>query len=182
MSKPGANTVTIPARITTEGLADAIGRPLSEVAGVLTRRHEPDGFDHVLSASLAVEVAKELGARVVVEARDLALECLYAYESVGEVVETPDGRAGHLFGGVIERVDELDAQIEAASEHWSVARMPVIDRNILRIGLFELDHDRGTPTPVIVAEAVRMAQTYSTERSSSFVNGVLVTLAKEVRD
>ena len=59
--------------------------------------------------------------------------------------------------------------------------MPVVDRNILRIGLFELKHDRDTPTAVIVTEAVRMAQTYSTERSGSFVNGVLATLAKEVR-
>ena len=59
--------------------------------------------------------------------------------------------------------------------------MPVLDRNILRIGLYELENDRDTPTAVIVAEAVRMAQTYSTERSGSFVNGVLAALAQDVR-
>ena len=134
-----------------------------------------------MSPDVAVQVAKVLGATVVIEARDLALEYLYTYEYMGEIEETPQGRAGHLFGGVTSQLEELDARIEAASEHWSVARMPIVDRNILRIGLFELDQDRDTPTAVIVSEGVRLAQTYSTERSGSFVNGVLAALAKEVR-
>lgn len=181
MSKSGGETVTIPARITAQGLADVIGCNVSEVVLILSERHEPDGTDDLLSAGLAVQIAKELGTKVVIEARDLALEHLYTYESVGEAVDVPGGRAGHLFSGVTNQIDELDAEIEAASEHWSVARMPVVDRNILRIGLFELKHDPDTPTAVIVTEAVRMAQTYSTERSGSFVNGVLATLAKEIR-
>jgi len=181
MSRPGADVVTIPARITARGLADAIDREVSEVTAIMTARQEPDGADDLLSPELAVQAAKMLGAKVVTEARDLALEYLYTYEYMGKIDETPQGRAGHLFGGVTSRIEQLDSQIEAASEHWSVARMPVIDRNILRIGLFELDHDRDTPTAVIVAEGVRLAQTYSTERSGSFVNGVLAALAKDVR-
>jgi transcription antitermination protein NusB len=59
--------------------------------------------------------------------------------------------------------------------------MPVIDRSILRIGLFELRYEKGLPTAVIVAEAVRLARTYSTERSGSFVNGVLASLARSSR-
>jgi N utilization substance protein B len=59
--------------------------------------------------------------------------------------------------------------------------MPVIDRSILRIGLYELLEEEDVPTAVIVSEAVRLAKTYSTERSGSFVNGVLATLANEVR-
>jgi len=172
----------IPARVTARGLADAIGRDVDEVTAILRARQEPDGSEDVLSAELAIQTAKILGATVTIEARDLALECLYTYESLGDVVETPTGRAGHLFAGVTAEVDDLDAQIEAASEHWSVARMPMVDRNILRIGLYELKHDRDTPVAVIVSEAVRLAQTYSTERSGSFVNGVLAALAKEVRD
>jgi transcription antitermination factor NusB len=154
---------------------------VSEVTAFLTARQEPDGAEDFLPPDLAVQAAKALGATVVIEARDLALEYLYTYEYMGETGEAPQGRAGHLFGGVISRVEQLDARIEAASEHWSVARMPIVDRNILRIGLYELDQDRDTPTAVIVAEGVRMAQTYSTERSGSFVNGVLAALAKEVR-
>jgi len=181
MSSPGAEVVTIPARITAQGLADVIKRDVSEVSAILKARQEPDGVEDILSAELAVKAAKALGDTVVIEARDLTLEYLYTYEAVGEIVEKPEGRAGHLFDGVTSRVDELDARIEAASEHWSVARMPIVDRNILRIGLYELEHDRDTPTAVVIAEAVRMAQTYSTERSGSFVNGVLAALAKNVR-
>ena len=51
--------------------------------------------------------------------------------------------------------------------------MPVIDRSILRLGLYELRHVTDTPTAVVVSEAVRLAKTYSTERSGAFVNGVL---------
>jgi N utilization substance protein B len=60
--------------------------------------------------------------------------------------------------------------------------MPLVDRNILRLGLFELESDRDTATPVVVSEAVRLAQLYSTEKSGAFINGVLATLAKGVRD
>jgi N utilization substance protein B len=59
--------------------------------------------------------------------------------------------------------------------------MPVIDRSILRLGLFELRHGRETPTAVVVSEAVRLAKTYSTERSGAFVNGVLASLARTTR-
>jgi len=181
MNSSGIHAVTIPARITAQALADAIDRDVDEVTSILEARQEPDAKEDLLSAALAVQVAKTLGVTVVIEARDLTLECLYTYEAVGEMAEKPEGRAAHLFDGVRSRVEELDAQIEMASEHWSVARMPVVDRNILRIGLYELGQDRDTPTAVIISEAVRMAQTYSTERSGSFVNGVLATLAKDVR-
>jgi N utilization substance protein B len=59
--------------------------------------------------------------------------------------------------------------------------MPVIDRNILRIAVHELISEPQTPTPVVVSEAVRLATTYSTEKSATFVNGVLATLAKTTR-
>ena len=123
-----------------------------------------------------------LGVGITVEPRDLALETLYEME-IRDETEMPrlPGRADALVKGVVARRESLDHAIEAASEHWSVARMPVIDRAILRLGLYELKHEPDTPTAVVVSEAVRLAKTYSTERSGSFVNGVLASLARSER-
>ena len=114
------------------------------------------------------------------EPRDRALEHLYAHETHGHMPRH-EGRVAALVAGVIAEIEGLDERIESVSEHWSVARMPVIDRNILRIGLYELENDPSTPTPVIISEAVRLASTYSTEKSAAFVNGVLSTLSKTAR-
>ncbi len=115
------------------------------------------------------------------EPRERALENLYAHETHGSMPDT-EGRTARLTEGVLADLEGLDHRIEAVSEHWSVARMPVIDRNILRLGLYELENDPETPTAVIISEAVRLAATYSTEKSAAFVNGVLSTLSKSVRE
>ncbi|HET9204376.1 MAG TPA: transcription antitermination factor NusB [Acidimicrobiia bacterium] len=117
------------------------------------------------------------------EPRDVALQALYQAEVSGDSSEFDDlgGKAGFLVRGVLAHKEELDNEIESASEHWSVARMPVIDRSILRLGLFELRHGPDTPMAVVVSEAVRLAKTYSTERSGAFVNGVLASLARTAR-
>jgi N utilization substance protein B len=167
--------------LTVRELATAIARTVEEVQAVLGAGGEPSGPDDVLAGEAAKAVAAKLGEAVNVEARDMALELLYEFEARGELPGAPEGRAERLARGVVEELDRLDAEIEAVSEHWSVVRMPVVDRNILRIGLYELEHDPGVPTAVIISEAVRMAQTYSTERSGSFVNGVLAALARGVR-
>lgn len=180
MSKPVH--VVIPARITVRELAEAIARDLNEVQAVLRSRDEPYSMEDFVEFQLALDLSRVFGVDVIVEARDLALEYLYENEARGEIGPDLEGRAGWLAGGVISDLENLDARIEAASEHWSVARMPVVDRNILRLGLFELLNEPETPTAVIASEAVRLAQTYSTERSGSFVNGVLAALAKDVRE
>ncbi|HEU4318820.1 MAG TPA: transcription antitermination factor NusB [Acidimicrobiia bacterium] len=172
----------IPARLTASALAEVIGRDVREVQAVLTARGQPDAADDVIGAELAIAVAATLGSSVSVEARDLALECLYELETRGEVASDIGGKAGAIVDGVVSDLDELDELIESVSEHWSVPRMPLIDRNIIRIGLYELRSEPETPTAVIVAEAVRLAGTYSTEKSPSFVNGVLATLARSIRD
>lgn len=172
----------IPARVTATDLAQAIDRDIIEVQAVLNAREQPDSPEDILGADLAIAVAKTLGVEVSVEPRDLALERLYEYETRVEIDSDVGGRAGEIVEGVITDLDELDGLIESVAEHWSVARMPVIDRNVIRIGLHELRTDRATSTAVIVSEAVRLAQTYSTEKSAAFVNGVLATLARSIRE
>ena len=183
MSSGSAPIASIPARVTVEQLASALGLDLAEVQAVLSARDEQSSPDEVLGADLALAVAKVLGVPLNIEARDLALEALYQIETGGEVADFQEmkGRVGFLVDGVVGHKEDLDHEIESASEHWSVARMPILDRSILRIGLFELRHSKETPTAVVVSEAVRLAQTYSTERSGSFVNGVLASLARTAR-
>jgi transcription antitermination factor NusB len=180
MSEPGAMLV-IAARVTVVELSEAIDRDVEEVKAALRAREEPDAPEYVLGADLAIAVAKTLGVEVTVEPRDLALERLYEYETRGEIGSDVGGRAGAIVEGVVSDLDELDEMIESVAERWSVARMPVIDRNVIRIGLYELRSDQMTPTAVVVSEAVRLAQTYSTEKSAAFVNGVLATLARTIR-
>ncbi len=182
MTRGTGEAVTIPARLTADELAGFIGAHVDEVTAELRSRGEPDSPDDLLGGELARSVARRLGARVVIESRDLALEALYEYETRGELPAKLDGRARRLAEGVIGRREALDSQIEEASEHWAVARMPLIDRNILRLGLYEVETEPDTPSPVIISEAVRLAHTYSTERSGSFVNGVLAALAANSRD
>ncbi len=172
----------IPARLTVAEFAEAIGVTVEQVQAVLTERQEPAAPGDFVGPEMSSLVAGALGSHVTVEPRDLALEALFALETRADsdIPELPS-RALRLVRGVSARREELDREIEEASEHWSVARMPIIDRTILRVGLYELRYEPETPTAVIVSEAVRIAKTYSTERSGSFVNGVLASLARAVR-
>ncbi len=86
-----------------------------------------------------------------------------------------------LLSGVLTVRPQLDAIIERFSNNWRVNRMSLVDRNVLRLGLWELQHQAEIPVAVIVSEAVRLAKAYSTEHSGRFVNGVLATLASSVR-
>lgn len=176
-----AGALIIPARVTARDLALRIDRSLDEVCAVLRARGEPSAPEDLLGADLAIEVAATLGSTVTVESRDLALERLYEYETKGEIGADVGGKAGEIVESVISDLDSLDELIESVSEHWTVSRMPVIDRNILRIGLYELRTNH-TPVAVVLSEGVRLARTYSTEKSASFVNGILATLAKTLRD
>lgn len=177
-----ALAIIIPARITVSRLAETIDRETAEVQGVLEAGGHGSAPDELLGAETAIGVASALGIEVTVEPRDLALESLYEYETRGELSIDVGGRAGAIVEGVVSSLDDLDGMIESVSERWSVARMPVVDRNIIRIGLHELREEPTTPTAVVVSEAVRLAQTYSTEKSPAFVNGVLATLAKTIRE
>lgn len=80
--------------------------------------------------------------------------------------------AEHLVRGTRARRDEIDGMIRAGSEHWRLERMAAVDRNVLRLALFELLDDPGTPAAVILDEAVELAKYFGGEVSGAFVNGV----------
>ncbi len=96
-----------------------------------------------------------------------------------EVPRDAEGFARELIEGVLAARAELDARIEAASRNWRLARMTVVDRNVLRLAAFELS--RGAPPPaVVIDEAIELARRYGDDASPRFVNGILgALLAKE---
>lgn len=86
-----------------------------------------------------------------------------------------------LSRGVLDHLDELDKAITEASKNWSLERIAIIDKIILRIAIFELLKTE-TPPKVVLNEAIELAKNYSTENSSKFINGLLDSLAKKIRD
>jgi N utilization substance protein B len=91
------------------------------------------------------------------------------------------GFARRLLEPVLGRPTEVDAAIEATSRSWRLTRMDRVDRNILRLVVAELGDLSETPRAVIVAESVRLASRYGSERSAPFVNGVAEALGKRLR-
>lgn len=85
-----------------------------------------------------------------------------------------------LITGVKEHQDRIDPMIEDYADNWSLSRMPFLDRNILRIGLFEMLYIEDIPISVSINEAVEMAKKYSTEDSGKFVNGILGKIALQI--
>ncbi len=84
-----------------------------------------------------------------------------------------------LYDGVVSHVAEIDAKISAAAENWRLMRMPTVDRNVLRLGAFELLFMQDTPAAVAFDEAIELARRYGTADSSAFINGVLDRLRRE---
>jgi len=81
--------------------------------------------------------------------------------------------AERLTQGVESHCGEIDALIAAAAHHWRLDRMYAIDRNLLRIAVFELAYEVDTPPKVVINEAIEVAKRYGTQKSPHFVNGVL---------
>ena len=88
--------------------------------------------------------------------------------------------ARDLVGGVVERIDELDGILGVHARNWRVSRMAAVDRNVLRLAVYEL-RDTTTPIAVVIDEAVDLARRFGSDASPSFVNGVLDSVAREVR-
>jgi N utilization substance protein B len=78
-----------------------------------------------------------------------------------------------LFDGVVNHQAEIDKRLADAAENWRVARMATVDRNVLRLGAFELLHSTDTPPAVVIDEAINLARRYGAADSPAFVNGVL---------
>ena len=117
------------------------------------------------------------------EPRERAIQELYEADQVEHWEPSEDlvGRALRLTTGVMDHRDELDVSINRVAERWSVDRMPVVDRAVLRLALYEVRHCPAVPTAVVLNEAVRIAKMFSTEHSGRFVNGVLASLARSER-
>ena len=123
------------------------------------------------------------------QARERALTLLYEADVKGELPKSvldnlavaPDPYTTTVVTAVGSRSAEIDGMIDAAAIGWDLARMAVVDRNVLRLAVAELLECPDVPTAVILNEAVELAVAYSTDDSGRFVNGVLATLAARVR-
>ena len=94
----------------------------------------------------------------------------------------PEGRsyADALVRGIAESLAEIDPLVRGASTNWRLERMSRVDRNLLRLGAFELKKRPDVPRAVVLDEAVEMAKSFGSEESSVFVNGVLARIADDL--
>jgi N utilization substance protein B len=129
-------------------------------------------------------------------ARRVTLETLYEYDLadhppfevlqrrlIDHPMETPGiDFARELIAGVIEHQNSIDVLIARYAPEWPLDQMAVIDRNILRMAIFEFLVGRLTPVKVAINEAVELAKTYGSDSAPRFINGVLGTLADHAAD
>ncbi len=128
------------------------------------------------------------------KARKAALEILFQREltgqKLGEIFQTRELALGEettsftleLVRGVIANQAEIDALIRSHTDNWALERMPVTDRTIIRIGIYEMLHEPGIPYSVSINEAVELAKLYGTQDSGKFVNGILGKIAAELKE
>lgn len=127
------------------------------------------------------------------KARARALQLLYAWELSGEPsIETVVARVATIYGSAPDGYDrgadlaakavagrpEFDARVKEATEHWRPDRVGIVERNILRLALAELD-EASTPARVVIDEAVKLAHWFAGAKAPAFVNGVLDAVARE---
>jgi len=127
------------------------------------------------------------------KSRELALQALYQEELAGQatlldfeefcahfqVSKKTIPYAVKLLEGVREKRDEINELISRHAENWRLERMSFIDRNILRLAVYELHYQDDVPTSVAINEAVEIAKRYSTDDSGPFINGILDSMARE---
>lgn len=124
--------------------------------------------------------------------RELALQMLFQWEMGEHTPEhvvstflvpqsldaTLESFARGLFEGAVKEVEELDRSLRSRAEHWRPERMAAVDRNVIRLALYELLHYPQTPPAVVINEALEIARRFSGEGSVEFVNGVLDGIRK----
>ena len=128
------------------------------------------------------------------KARALALQALYEIDSAGHAVEEVLTRfldeeslteenanfARELVRGVIQNRRKIDENIQKFAPAWPIEQIPVVDRNILRLAIFEILLDNKVPVKVAINEAVELAKTFGSDNSAKFVNGVLGSVSNFV--
>lgn len=121
------------------------------------------------------------------KSRELALQMLFQYDLSGNqpkaIIETFEELqksslgtkifAIRMFEGTVENLESIDEMITRQTENWRIERMAVVDRNIIRMSVWEFLHHEETPKLVVIDEAVDIAKKFGNEKSSQFVNGVL---------
>ncbi|MDH3590997.1 MAG: transcription antitermination factor NusB [Planctomycetota bacterium] len=127
-------------------------------------------------------------------ARELALQMLYQLDVRGDDAiarlddflarEAPGEDDVHTFArllvdGTIERRDEIDEIVSEAAQNWHLRRMALVDRNILRMAVYEMLFVDDIPAKVSINEAIEMGKRYSTQQSGSFINGILDRIRRE---
>ena len=123
------------------------------------------------------------------EDRERALSLLYEADAKGltpqglldELPVSPPPFVADLVQGASREQAAIDELIARYAIDWAVDRMPVIDRTLLRLAVYELRSRPDVPVAAVISEAVDLAKRYSTDESGRFVNGVLSSVAKEVR-
>lgn len=131
-----------------------------------------------------------MGARR--KARELALQMLYQHDLSGNspeaIVSTFEDLqksktntrefATKIFKGTLEHLEKIDEMIVAQADNWRLSRMAVVDRNIIRMSIYEFLHEHDTPKLVIIDEAIEIAKKFGTQKSSQFINGILDGILK----
>ncbi len=129
-------------------------------------------------------------------ARELALQLLYQHEHTGadldvmqrdfdEWTGASDGVrefADVLLRGTLSQLEKLDEELALQTAHWRLERLAAVDRNILRLAMYELMHEPDTPPAVVIDEAIEIAKKFGAEESGRFVNGVLDGFIKRRAD
>lgn len=128
-------------------------------------------------------------------ARRQALQILYQKDITGEPVRSilsnrtyaleegePSQYCEQVVLGVETHQERIDEEIERTSEHWTLLRMPVVDRNILRIAVYEIVFEDEVPNSVAINEAVELGKVFGGEDSSKFINGVLGRIAERYEE
>ena len=128
------------------------------------------------------------------KSREIALQVLYQIDVSNNDVEEAFNLFWHNFTpsedlkdfsqiivkGVYHHIEEIDAIIEHYSEHWRLKRMSIVDRNVLRSAIFELMFCADVPTKVVLNEAVELGKKFGSNKSGSFVNGILDKVAHSI--
>ena len=131
-------------------------------------------------AALQVLYAIDLAREKTAERSEMA-RAEESFERVAAHFELPEGArafAKELVTGVCHQRQDLDARLAAHSQNWRIERMAAVDRNVLRLGAYEILHT-DTPAAIAIDEAVELARRFAGDRSPGFVNGILDSVARE---